>query len=229
MKPYYQNEFATIYHADSLENPKLWASGDVMVTDPPYGIRWKSRPGGYSNQARAGHFKAHKIDVVKGDTGLEVRDEALNVWGKRPGIVFGAWKKERPENTWQRLIWYKKGSKPGPLNAAFMSNDEEIYIIGGGAKDGWKKSSPPLRSVIETSEDRSWAVRRAGHPTPKPLDLMVKLIERCPDGVIVDPFMGAGATLIAAQSLSRVSVGIEIEEKYCEIAAKRLEEMSVNV
>lgn len=101
--------------------------------------------------------------------------------------------------------------------SAFYSADEEIYILG----TGFIKSSPPQRSVIRTTEHRSVATAQAGHPTPKPVDLMELLIARCPAGTIADPFAGSGATLVAAKNLGRKVIGVEIEEKYCELVAKR--------
>jgi DNA modification methylase len=61
-----------------------------------------------------------------------------------------------------------------------------------------------------------------GHPTPKPLNLMRELIQIMSDGTILDPFMGSGTTLRAAKDLGRKAIGIEIEERYCEIAANRM-------
>ena len=66
--------------------------------------------------------------------------------------------------------------------------------------------------------------RPLGHPCPRPLNGMKYLVE-CfcpPSGLVVDPFMGSGTTLVAAKDLGRRAIGIEIEERYCEIAAKRL-------
>lgn len=102
-----------------------------------------------------------------------------------------------------------------------MIQDEEIYVTGGG----FKKTSPPLRSVITTYEARSVAVAQIGHPTPKPVSLMELLIMRCPDGTIADPFAGSGATLLAARNQQRKAIGVELEERYCEIIAKRLDQM----
>jgi site-specific DNA-methyltransferase (adenine-specific) len=221
VKPYYQDDLVTLYHGDCLEVTE-WLSADVLVTDPPYGIAWKgiwNYVKGEDNKTKPGQ------QPIKNDEESVVRDMALSLWGSKPAIVFGSWKVSRPELTKHRLIWHKAGMAPGALNAAFMSQDEEIYIWG----DGFRKSSPPLRSVIRTEEARSVEVSKIGHPTPKPIGLMEILVDRCPDGVIADPFAGSGATLIAARNYGRKVVGVELEEKYCELIAKRLSQQAFDL
>ena len=213
MQPYFQNDLITLYHGDCLEITE-WLSADVLVTDPPYGIDWSPNKGGY--KGKGSQIRLPKI--IANDSTTEVRDAVIELWGTKPAVVFGSWKMPRPPLTKHRLVWHKKGQAPGPANAPFMVQDEEIYIWG----DGFISTSPPMRSVITTTEARSVEVAKIGHPTPKPVGLMETLIGRCPDGVIADPFAGSGATLVAARNLGRKAIGIELEEKYCELIANRL-------
>lgn len=210
-EPYYQDDLVTLYCGDSLELTE-WLAADVLVTDPPYGVAWK----GISTGVNKGYDK--HVNGIAGDNDATARDDILALWGDKPAVVFGSWKIPRPAKTQHRLIWHKAGMPPGALNAAFMTQDEEIYILGSG----FKKSSPPLRSVIKTIEHRSIEVKNIGHPTPKPIGLMGLLLDRCPDGLVSDPFAGSGSTLLAAKNLGRRAIGVEVNESYCEIAAKRL-------
>ena len=217
-EPYYKDEYVTLYHGNALENSE-WLTADYLVTDPPYGIALKARKG----RNDMNHKSTMMNNVIANDETTDARDKVLALWGDKPALVFGSWKIPRPIDTRQLLIWHKKGQAPGPLNAPFMTQHEEIYVLG----KGFKSSSPPLMSVIQTTEHRSTQVRMIGHPTPKPIDLMEVLLERCDNGVIADPFAGSGATLIAARNLKKHSIGIELEEKYCEIIAKRLSQASL--
>jgi len=213
MKPYFDDDLVTLYHGDALEVSE-WLSADVLVTDPPYGIRVRASKGGYKGKNSWQQFS----NVISNDNDSETRDKILEKWGQSPAIVFGSWKVPKPPLTKYRLIWHKQGQAPGPNNAPFMIQDEEIYVWG----KGFVSTSPPMRSVITTSEARSVEVAKIGHPTPKPVSLMEMLIGRCPPGVIADPFAGSGATLVAARNLGRKVIGVELEEKYCELIANRL-------
>lgn len=106
------------------------------------------------------------------------------------------------------------------------NSHEEIYLLG----KGWDREGTGQKrqgSVIETSGLVGGATGKEnqfGHPTPKPVPLMEHLIERCPPGVIADPFAGSGATLVAARNLGRKVIGVELEERYCETIANRLQQ-----
>lgn len=203
LKPYYQDDHVTLYHGDCLELADLWTCADVLVTDPPYGMGYES-----------GWLRDRTRNPIAGDLDTKARDAALEKWGDKPAITFGKWSIDRPANVRARLIW-SKGKDPGmgDLNFPWGNSDEEIYIHGSGfvGKRGPNVlvfNKPPVSN-------------RDAHPTPKPVQLMESLIEKCPPGVIADPFAGSGSTLVAAKNLGRKVIGIELEEKYAEIIAKR--------
>lgn len=206
--PYYQDDSITLYHGDCLEET-AWTEADVLVTDPPYGVAWKS--GQFSRAA------VPVVDEVAGDESADARDAALAMWGDKPALVFGSWRVPRPPRVNNRLIWHKAASKPGMRTQPWYAADEEIYQLGAGFV------GKPQQNVIAThgaQDGASGLVALTGHPTPKPVALMEALIEKCPIGVIADPFAGSGATLIAARNLGRRVIGVELEEKYCEYIAK---------
>ena len=210
----------TLYHGDCLEVTE-WTEADVLVTDPPYGISVSQ----YANVPKRLQYKAVSNAVVNDDS-TETRDLALALWGKRTAIVFGSWRQPRPDRTKQRLIWHKVKSSPGLSSAPWYSAEEEIYIIGDGF------NGKPEQNVIQTNEARMnqyGLPAQLGHPTPKPVGLMERLIAKCPEGVIADPFAGSGATLIAARNLGRMSIGVEYEEKYCELIATRLSQQAFDL
>lgn len=212
MKPYYSDDLVTLYHGDCLE-VGAWLDADVMVTDPPYGIAYRSgtMPGGRKSQTEQRD--------IESDATVEVRDAVLAAWGSRPAIVFGSWRAPRPAGTTHRLIWHKARTEAGARRLPWFSADEEIYVLGGGF------GGNPEQSVYATTEIRAGAhgeVAKISHPTPKPVGLLERLIAKCPEGVIAEPFAGSGSTLLAARNLGRKAIGVELDERYCEIAARRL-------
>jgi site-specific DNA-methyltransferase (adenine-specific) len=116
------------------------------------------------------------------------------------------------------LVWDKVVSTGmGDLDIPWRPSWESIYVIGTGFVG--RRSHGVIRCSLPTlAPDRKW------HPTPKPVPLLAALIEKCPPGVIADPFAGAGPTLVAAKMLGRKAIGVELEERYCEIAARRLDQ-----
>lgn len=214
--PYYQDDKVTLYLGDCREVTE-WLTADVLVTDPPYGIAYQG--GGVRSWNGVRTSRGSAVKTIREDATTDARDAALGQWGERPGLVFGSWKAPRPETTRQRLIWFKRNTNPALGGTPWSSADEEIYVLG----DGWVGAR--TLNVITTDEARSSSGALSvivGHPTPKPLNLMEQLIERCPPGVIADPFAGSGSTLVAARNLGRRAIGVELEERYCEVIARRL-------
>ena len=208
-EPYYQDEYVTLYHGDCLQITE-WLGADVLVTDPPYGVAFRS----------AWRIESERFNKIKGDETVAVRDEVLNRWGDKPALVFGTWRAERPANVRQRLIW-AKGDDPGlgDLSMPWGYGDEEIYVIGKGWAGTRRTNVYRMPKVAHANNP--------GHPTPKPVALMESLMTYAPGGVIADPFAGSGATLLAARNLGRKVIGVELEEKYCEVIAKRLAQQTL--
>ena len=212
-KPYYQDDHATIYHGDCLELADLWTCADVLVTDPPYGISWSNH--GSKRDLRGWAPRQAKAGIV-GDNDTAARDIAISLWGDRPGVVFGSPLVAPPDAAIQALVWQKPVDS-GVIGARFVwrRDIELIFLLGP-----WPKTTPDRSSVL--SSPGGMERYRNGHPHVKPEPILRELIEQAPDGVVADPFMGSGSTLRAAKDLGRKAIGIEIEERYCEIAAKRL-------
>ena len=204
--PYYSDDWVTLYHGDCREITE-WLAADVLVTDPPYGIAY----------VRGGDRRVAPKQPVIGDGSVEVRDQALAMWGERPALVFGSWRAPRPASTRRVITWWKRSVGPGAgdVSLPWGSATEEVYVLGSGFV-GHRRAN-----VIETNDCRQVAAVATGHPSNKPLELMSELVDCCV-GVIADPFAGSGSTLLAARRLGRKVIGVELEERYCEVAAKRL-------
>lgn len=211
---YYSDDAVTLYHGDCREITE-WLSADVLVCDPPYGIQHSAH--GHNAPAITGETRTGRAsDRVLGPEHVDVRDAALACWGVRPALVFGSWRAPRPARTQMRLVWDKGLIGMGGVGA-WRPSDEEIYVLN------WpnpKNEGGSHGSVIRASPLRG--DQRPDHPTPKPVGLMERLIGWSPPGVIADPFAGSGATLLAARAQGRRSIGVEVEERYCELIASRL-------
>lgn len=214
--PYYDDGQVTLFLGDCREVPD-WLFADVLVTDPPYGIGW-SRGERAATHNPAGH------DGIKGDSDTSVRDAALEAWGTdRPALVFGSLRADYPAG-WKRMLVFRKPTVGAGLygnRMPWFTNWEPIFALGP-----WPDQVPAHDAVIATralsGSGYSGYATRYGHPHAKPVDVMETLISACPPGTVADPFAGAGSTLVAARNLGRRAIGVEIDERYAERAARRL-------
>jgi site-specific DNA-methyltransferase (adenine-specific) len=216
MKPYYEHAGITIYHGDSLLVD--WPlDADLLLTDPMYGnsaniLGKSSRRGERTFKGLAIKPKDWELQVSD-DEPFDPRDclyypEAI-LWG---GNYYSS--KLPDSQSW--IVWDKRAGGSSDDNA-----DCELAWsnIGGPARifthlwRGWIRAG---RENIAVEGDKL-------HPFQKPYALMCFCLALSrTTGPVFDPYMGSGTVLVAAKDLGRKAIGIEIEEKYCEIAAKRL-------
>ncbi len=211
-KPYYQDEWVTIYHGDCREILPSLEKVDLVLTDPPYGISIvkNGRIGGTSKDlGRWGAQYNTLHNEVYGDDKpidplplLDISKHQI-IWG-------GNYIADRlyPARCW--LVWYKRikqqSNNMADCELAWTSFDKPSKVF----QHMWM-------GMLRDSE-----MQEHHHPTQKPVALMKWAIQQGDNPQsILDPYMGAGAVILAAKQLNRKCTGIEIKEKYCEITAKR--------
>ena len=221
MTPYYADDSVTLYHGDCREVTE-WLAADVLVTDPPYGRGWRQG----RSKARGLNSDAH--EGITGDADTTTRDVALGIWGSRPGVMFGDLMLPPPAGCKQVLV-YLKPSNAGTRGAmaGWRRDAEAIYLIGNWPSDLRATRSSVVATRAPSQGNPSSPQGLYGHPHAKPLDVMSALIA-VTDGLVADPFTGSGSTLVAAKRMGRRAVGVEIEERYCEVAASRLSQEVLN-
>ena len=224
IKPYYQDESATIYCGDCREIlPQLAGQQfDLVLTDPPYGI-------GESSKKQATRGGRTGFNGKKRDRIIRPTDFGFNDWDKEPpsaDILNTIIAKGRYSILWggnffglpaasKWLVWDKDNSGDFADCELAWTN-----LPGAVRKFKWRWNGM-LQEDMSRKEIRL-------HPTQKPLALMKWCIQQAKKAqTVLDPFMGSGTTLRAAKDLGLKSIGIEIERKYCDIAIERLRQESL--
>lgn len=233
MTPYYQDDAVTIYHGDALDVLRGWDASSIgaVVTDPPYssGTRHEAQKSSSGAMLRAGRFSEHPMDLDQMTTTGFVwllRHVARLCYPMLPEgrslLSFIDWRQwptlvgalETCNYRVQGMIVWDKGSMG--LGNGFRGQHELICHASKGVPDIADRG---VGNVLKFRR-----VEPIDHPSPKPLGLLGRLISVVtePGETVLDPFMGSGTTLRAAKNVGRMAIGIEVEERYCEVAANRL-------
>jgi site-specific DNA-methyltransferase (adenine-specific) len=216
IKPYYEHGGITIYHGDCLELMPSVSAG-LIVTDPPYFLP-------------ARHYATRK-EWPRSLCDVSILEEFFRSWFRAAmaalspdavlymfcdgqsypvfySLAYPHFKRAVP------LVWDKQVSFSGYA----WRHQHELILYA--ERDGSPAVPTGDGDILRC---RAVKVDTRDHPAQKPVELLRRLVEKHP-GAVLDPFAGSGATLLAAAQLGRAAVGIEREERYCEIAAKRLEQ-----
>lgn len=218
MTPYYAKDGIEIYHGDCREVLPTLGTVDLVLTDPPYGIGLDTDNSRFSggtagNMAKKGNGigSAKGAPIANDDSPFD--PSFLAEIGKHQ-IVWG-WNNypdKLPRGAC--LVWLKR-------------YDEAFGSFLSDAETAWMSKGHGVYCKRDLSNNA--IANQRVHPTQKPLTLMLWCLSFFPDAeMILDPFMGSGTTLRAAKDMGLKAIGIEIEERYCEIAARRLEQGVLN-
>lgn len=217
--PYYEEAGITIWHGDCRDIIPTLPACDLLLTDPPYGVAYVTARRLQDDPQRVpviGDESAWAYDFLARSLDCLIKVDRHWYIFASPRMLPAAMTATTPK---QVLAWDKENSGTvGDLVAGFGESWEAILYGMKGRR--------PLRGIRPRSVIRSdWSsTNDPVHPTVKPVTLLRRLIEWStdPGEMVFDPFMGSGTTLRAAKDLGRKAIGIEIEERYCEIAVQRL-------
>ena len=230
MSIYYQDDYVTIHHGDALELFGDIPDGTVdhVVTDPPYILQAGSsntvgsKTGGWADMMNASHWFAawyrEASRTIRHDGSLWT----FGNWRTLPVMQRAAIDAQLPATS--LLIWDKMWI--GPAGPQALRSQHELCMLM--SKPGFKVKDRGQGAVLSIQASSS---KPTGHPAEKPLALLRKIVEltsALPGATILDPFMGSGTTLLAAKEMGIKSIGFEAEERWCEVAAKRLSQDSFN-
>lgn len=232
LTPYYDDgNGIVIYHGDCRELLPHLDPVDLVLTDPPY----PGLVGGHDRDFPGGVSARQAVTQSIGQAWDSSLDWMPAAWDlcRHGMLVFcsfhsvAAVRTALPDSKAMALsVWYKRNSPPTGKNLPRYTT-EFIWMLTKKPGLKWDVLSSTLFD-IPMPQGGCMADERilngdgsTAHPTQKPIELIAKLLA-IGGNTILDPFMGSGTTLRAAKDLGRKAIGIEIEEKYCEIAVKRL-------
>lgn len=223
MTPYYEQDGITIYHGDCREVVTGLNRIDHVISDPPYDAR--THAGARTAKTASPKFgEIDKIDIAFAPLDISEALPRLLLVCRRWCVCFCTMEmiaeyQRVSESSWVRAgFWRRPDGAPQFTGDRPATPGDAVAIMHKAGKKTWNGGG--RHAYWEYGVER----QDRYHPTQKPEPLMVEILTMFTDAgeTILDPFMGSGTTLVAAKRLGRKAIGVELEEKYCEIAAKRL-------
>ncbi len=229
MKIYYQDEYVTLYQGDGIEALRDYSDGsfDCVITDPPYTeqVHQNARTGKNTYATKGAidfdHLTQKQLDDAFEEMGRVTKSWVISTLAYQQAFRLS----EMPPKTldFKRIgVWVKTTYAPQVLGDRPSSAWEAIiYLHKAGLVSKWNGGGRHGNYIGNLATPN-------GHPTAKPIELVNNFIELFtqPMNLVLDPFAGSGTTLEAARNLGRKAVGFEIDEKYCELIAKRLSQQT---
>ena len=221
MRPYYTDSLVTIYHADCGDVLPHVGAVDAVVTDPPYGVGL----GADNNQSRDGSHLAKAGYLSYEDTyerfvaEIVPRINSALAIARRAAVWTGPHIHEQAKPSAIGGVWCPAATGRTPWGS---KNFLPVLFYG----------NPPRPGLHRPTVIRSNALSDGwGHSVAKPMEWMNWCVGLASDAgdLVLDPFMGSGTTLRAAKDLGRRAIGIDIEERYCEVAAERCRQESLGL
>lgn len=216
--PYYQRDGVSIYHGDMREVLPTLPTVNLVVTDPPYVVGFASsaqepKVGGWADLMNAAVWYASWLAECQRLTASAGAAWVFNSWRSFPALCRAA-----AELTWpikSLLVWDKQAVGPG-----LRGLRPRYELVALFANRGFTIRD---RTITDIHACRWPAMRKPNHPAEKPVALIRYLLQISGGQEVLDPFVGSGSTLVAAKQLGLRAIGIEMEERWCQIAAARLE------
>jgi len=217
--PFYHDDRVTIYHADCRDLLHLIHEVNLLLVDPPYGIQHCVRYGPKLRSKNQTKLTAswHGTQIAN-DHSTELSEWLID-WAlerKIKAAIFAHPSRPLTRSS-QRLVWSKPSMSLPRFGRAFRQSFEDVYLFGD-----WTCQRVPMHGVLEGKPVENNESRGRKHPHQKPMWLLKTIIDRSERTAVLDPCAGSGTTLAAAKVMGCTAIGIEIEEKYCEIAADRV-------
>ena len=225
IEPVFNENDIVIYQADCLDvmdqfKPK---SFDLLVTDPPYGVNFKS------NKSSNFDWIINDSPSDRDEVDIRITKALKSLREARHFYIFGEWDYSHLTAARTEIIWDKQIIGMGALECPWGPAHEKIWFgttcsSAANIKKGYGKLSARMRKGSIISEDRKTGLGAKRHPTEKPVNILRQLIESSSviGDTVFDPFMGVGSTLIASIIEGRNAVGIEICQEYVDIAIERV-------